>query len=253
MRTAGYRVESICTALCEQGMQVAPRKYRNWKTSGASARMVADAQLTDALLATVGTPEGMYGRRKMTAHLRRNGHRVARCTVDRLMRDDGLSGITRGRKHRTTIPGRDAARAADLLDRDVTASAPKDKWVNDFTYVPTWSGFVYVALVIDCYSPAIVGWQVSPTKDTAMVTTALKMALLAETTIGLFKAEAITPNSPFRTGPLRTLDDVEYLTTEWVDWYNNRRHSVLGYVPPDEYESTYYAQLRASQPATSQP
>ena len=76
---------------------------------------------------------------------------------------------------------------------------------------------------------------------------------MAETTIGLFKTEAITPNSPFRSGPLRTVDDVEYLTMEWVDWYNNRRlHSVLDYVPPDEYEATYYAQLRASQPAMSQ-
>lgn len=307
MRAAGYRVESICRVLTEQGVQVAGRTYRNWKTAGPSVRTVADAHITDALLSTVGDPEGMYGRRKMTAYLRRNGHQVARCTVDRLMRDEGLSGIIRGRKHRTTIPrSKDSRRAGDLLDRDFTASAPNHKWVTDFTYVPTWSGFVYVALVIDCYSRAIVGWQVSTTKDTAMVTTALKMALwrrdhygrtvadglihhsdagsaytsiafaetlllegivasigsigdaydnaLAETTIGLFKTEAITPNSPFRTGPLRTLDDVEYLTMEWVDWYNNRRlHSVLNYVPPDEYEATYYAQLRASQPAMSQP
>lgn len=305
MRAAGYRVESICTVLREQGVQVAPRTYRNWKTAAPSARTLSDAYLTDALLATVGNPEGMYGRRKMTAHLRREGHRVAACTVDRLMRDEGLSGITRGRRHRTTIPDKNAARAADLLDRDFTASAPNRKWVTDFTYVPTWSGFVYVALVIDCFSRAIVGWQVSKTKDTAMVTTALKMALwrrdhhghtvgeglihhsdagsqytsiafaetlvlegvaasigsvgdaydnaLAETTIGLFKTEAIGPGSPFRPGPLRTLDDVEYPTMEWVDWYNNRRlHSVLDYVPPTEYETAYYARQRASQPAMSQ-
>jgi transposase InsO family protein len=76
---------------------------------------------------------------------------------------------------------------------------------------------------------------------------------LAETTIGLFKTEAISTSSPFRSGPLRTLDDVEYATMEWVDWYNNRRlHSGLDYVPPEEYESTYYAHLRASQPAMSQ-
>ena len=154
-------------------------------------------------------------------------------------------------------------------------------------------GFVYVALVIDCFSRAIVGWQVSRTKDTAMVTTALKMALwrrdhhghtvgeglihhsdagsqytsiafaetlvlegiaasigsvgdaydnaLAETTIGLFKTEAIGQGSPFRSAPLRTLDDVEYATMEWVDWYNNRRlHSVLDYVPPVEYETAFH-------------
>jgi len=305
MRTAGYRVESICTILREQGLQVAPRTYRNWKTAQPSARTITDAHLTDALLTTVGSPEGMYGRRKMTAHLRREGHQVAACTVDRLMRDEGLSGITRGRRHRTTIPDKGAARATDLLDRDFTAAAPNRKWVTDFTYVPTWTGFVYVALVIDCFSRAIVGWQISKTKDTAMVTTALKMALwrrdhhghavgeglihhsdagsqytsiafaetlvlegiaasigsvgdaydnaLAETTIGLFKTEAIGAGSPFRRGPLRTLDDVEYPTMEWLDWYNNRRlHSLLDYIPPSEYESTYYAQLWASQPAMSQ-
>jgi Integrase core domain len=76
---------------------------------------------------------------------------------------------------------------------------------------------------------------------------------LAETTIGLYKTEAVGRNSPFLTGPLKTIDDVEYATMEWVDWYNARRlHSLLDYVPPDEYESAYYAQPQASQPATSQ-
>ena len=75
---------------------------------------------------------------------------------------------------------------------------------------------------------------------------------LAETTIGLFKTEAIGPASPFRTGPLRTIDDVEYATMEWADWYNNLRlHSLLGYIPPDDYEAGY-AQTQASQSATSQ-
>lgn len=177
MRMSGYLLESICAVLREQGVPVAGRTYRNWKTAPPSARTLADAHLTDALLATVGTPGGMYGRCKMTAHLRREGYRVAASTVDRLMRDEGLSGITRGRRHRTTIADKNAARAVDLLDRDFTAAAPNRKWVNDFTYVPTWLGFVYVALVIDCFSRAIVGWQVSQTKDTAMVTTALKLAL----------------------------------------------------------------------------
>jgi transposase-like protein len=104
---------------------------------------------TDALRATIGTPEGMYGRRKMTAYLRRQGYRVAACTVDRLMRDEGLSGLVRGRQHRTTIPGRkDSHRAPDLLDRDFTAAMPNRKWVTDFTYTRTWSGFVYVAVPI---------------------------------------------------------------------------------------------------------
>jgi putative transposase len=245
----------------------------------------------------------MYGRRKMTAYLRRQGHRVAACTVDRLMGDEGLTGVVRGRRHRTTIAGgKGARRAPDLLDRDFTAAAPNRKWVTDFTYTRTWSGFVYVAFVVDCYSRAIVGWHAATVKDTAMVITALKMALwrrdhtdrrvasglihhsdagsqymsiafaetlvmegiaasigsvgdaydnaLAETTIGLYKTEAVGRNSPFLTGPLRTIDDVEYATMEWVDWYNARRlHSLLDYVPPDDYESAYYAQPQTAVPA----
>lgn len=163
-----------------------------------------------------------------------------------------------------------------------------------------------MAFVVDCFSRAIVGWHAATVKDTAMVTTALKMALwrrdhaerrvgaglihhsdagsqytsiaftetlvlegiaasigsigdaydnaLAETTIGMFKTEAIGRGSPFHTGPLRTIDDVEYVTLEWVDWYNNRRlHSQLDYVPPDEYEAAYYAHMQTSQPAAPQP
>jgi putative transposase len=99
--------------------------------------------------------------------------------VDRLMRDEGLSGVIRGRKHRTTIAGgKDSRRAPDLLDRDFTAAAPKRKWVADFTYTRTWSGFVYeMAFVADCFSRASVGWHAATVKDTAMVTTALRMAL----------------------------------------------------------------------------
>jgi putative transposase len=307
MRVCGCRVESICRVLTEHGVQVAPRTYRNWKAARPSARTLTDARVTDALRATIGTPEGMYGRRKMTAYLRRGGHQVAACTVDRLMRDEGLSGIVRGRKHRTTVPGgKDSRRAPDLLDRDFSAGAPNRKWVTDFTYVRSWSGFVYVAFVVDCFSRAIVGWHAATVKNTVLVTTALKMALwrrdytdrrvddglihhsdagsaytsiafaetlvlegiaasigsigdaydnaLAETTIGLFKTEAVGRHSPFLTGPLKTIDDVEYATMEWVDWYNNRRlHSRLDYVPPDEHEATYYAQTQTPQPAASQP
>ncbi|WP_040698053.1 IS3 family transposase, partial [Nocardia vinacea] len=179
MRAQGYRVDPICRVLTEQGVQVAGRTYRNWKTAPPSPRTVTDAYLTDALHATVGTPEGMYGRRKMTPYLRRLGYRVGIGTVDRLMRDEGLSGVVRGGKHRTTIPGKGAGhrRAPDLVDRDFTAVEPNRKWVTDFTYVPTWSGFVYVAFVIDCFSRSIVGWQAATIKDTAMVTSALKMAL----------------------------------------------------------------------------
>jgi putative transposase len=132
MRARGYRGESICRVLTELGVQVAPRTYRNWKTATPCARTHSDARLIDALRATIGTPEGAYGRRKMTAHLRRHGHRVAACTVDRLMRDEGMSGVIRGRKHRTTIPGgKDSRRAPNLLDRDFSAAAPNLNGVGE--------------------------------------------------------------------------------------------------------------------------
>lgn len=305
MRAQKFRVESICRVLTAQGVQVAPRTYRNWKTAPPSARVVTDAHLTNALLGTVDTAEGLYGRRKMTAHLRRSGHQVAACTVDRLMTDEGLSGIVRGRRHRTTIPGgKNSRRAPDLLDRDFTAEAPNRKWVTDFTYCRTWAGFVYVAFVVDCFSRAIVGWHASTVKNTAMVTTALKMALwrrdhgghavadglihhsdagsqytsislaetlamegivasigsigdaydnaLAESTIGLFKTEAVSRRSPFLQGPIKTIDDIEFATLEWVDWFNTRRlHSTLGYITPDEFEAIYYAQPSTLQPELS--
>lgn len=250
----------------------------------------------DALIATATTttPESMYGRRKMLAHLRRQGHDVSARRVDRLMRDLGMVGRVRGKGVRTTIPDRNAARAPDLLDRDFTAPAPNQRWVADFTYVRTWAGFAYVSFVIDCHSRAIVGWHAATTKTTPLVTTALRMGLwrrdqaghptgeglvhhsdagsqytsihfaetlllegiaasigsigdaydnaLAESTIGLFKTEAIRDDSPFRNGPLRTVDDVEWVTLTWVDWYNRARlHSSLGNVPPDEHEAAYYA------------
>ncbi|MGM5068983.1 IS3 family transposase [Rhodococcus qingshengii] len=305
MRAQNFRVESICRVLTAQGIQVAPRTYRNWKTSPPSARTITDAHLTKELRSTIGTAEGLYGRRKMTAYLRRKGHHVAACTVDRLMRDEGLNGVVRGRQHRTTIPGgKDSRRAPDLLDRDFTAEAPNRTWVTDFTYCRTWAGFVYVAFVIDCFSRAIVGWHASTVKDTGMVTTALKMALwrrdhgghrvgdglihhsdagsqytsisfaetlvlegiaasigsvgdaydnaLAESTIGLFKTEAVSKSSPFLQGPIKTIDDIEFATMEWVDWFNTRRlHSTLDYVTPDEFEAVYYSQLSILQPEMS--
>jgi len=144
MRAQGYGVEPVCAVLREQGCQVAPRTYRAWKKSLPSDRTISDAYVTCAILAAKGTPEGLYGRRKMTAHLRRLGQHVSIGTVDRLMHDEGLSGIIRGRNHRTTIAAKDGKRAGDLVDRDFTAPCPNRVWVADFTYCRTWSGFVYV-------------------------------------------------------------------------------------------------------------
>jgi hypothetical protein len=185
MRAVGYAVEPICAVLREQGVQVAARTYRAWKKRLPALRTIEDARVTDALRSLKvpdvkgrPRPEIIYGRRKMTQWLRRNGFpEASKHTVDRIMRQEGMNGLVRGRKTRTTIPGKDGRRAGDLLDRNFTAPAPNRVWVTDFTYVPVYSGFVYVALVIDLYSRAIVGWETSTIKDTAFVEHCLRMAL----------------------------------------------------------------------------
>jgi putative transposase len=179
MRAEGHAVESTCRVLTEHGCRVAARTYRSWRQTNRpiAARTVSDAVLSDALINLQGTPEGLYGRRKMTHWLRRQGHAVAFCTTDRLMRDLGMNGVRRGRKQRTTIPAKDGHRAGDLLDRDFTAPAPNQRWVADFTYCRTWAGFVYVAFVVDVYAQRIVGWQAASTKVTDLVLTPLRIAL----------------------------------------------------------------------------
>ncbi|MFD3458426.1 IS3 family transposase [Nocardia fluminea] len=172
-----HGVESICRVLTEHGIQIAPRTYRKARFRPPSAREVADASLEHALRGLADSLEQMYGRRKMTRYLRRCGHAAAFCTVDRLMRDLGMNGVVRGRRHRTTIPSKDGIRAGDRLNRDFDAQAPNQVWVADFTYVSTWTGWAYVAFVVDAFSRAIVGWTASSTKTTALVSKALNMAV----------------------------------------------------------------------------
>ncbi len=119
----------------------------------------------------------VYGARKIWRELNRQEHAVARCTVERLMRELGITGAVRGRKVITTITDPAAERAPDLLDRDFVASAPNRCWVADFTHVATWNGVVYVAFVVDTFSRRIVGWSAATTKETRLVLDALEMAL----------------------------------------------------------------------------
>jgi transposase InsO family protein len=192
-RRLGRRVESVCQVLREQGLAAAPRSYRAWKALQQPAgRVVADARVVDRLraLRTEGpagrpAPEILYGRRKMTAWLNRTardtpteGRQLSQRQVGRLMRQEGMKGLVRSRSVRTTIPAKDGtARPQDLLNRCFTAAAPNTAWVTDFTYVPTWTGFVYVALVIDLYSRAVVGWSAATHKREEFVSEALKMAM----------------------------------------------------------------------------
>jgi putative transposase len=187
LRARGFAVGSICQVLGNQGVQVAARTYRSWKAPGrqVAARTVCDAVVSNALLdARVGpdgrpTPESLYGRRKMTALLRRRGLQVAHCTVDRLMGELGMQGVRRGKTPRTTIPGKDSTRAGDLLDRDFTAPAPNRVWIADFTYVRAWTGMGYVAFVVDLYAQRIVGWHAMSTRPAELVLLPLRMAAWA--------------------------------------------------------------------------
>ena len=192
MRAQGHAVESICRVLREQGCQVTARTYRSWKRAGrpVAARTVSDAQVVDAVREIAWTsqadgrrkltPEGLYGRRKMTAHVRRTAVPDASArAVDRAMRALGLSGVRRDKGARTTIPAKDGVRAGDLLNRQFTAPAPNRVWVTDFTYVRTWAGFCYVAFIVDVFAQKIVAWHAATSKATDLVMIPLRMALWA--------------------------------------------------------------------------
>jgi len=122
-------------------------------------------------------PESLYGAVKMWAHLRRQGFEVARCTVERLMRANGWSGVLRTRKVRTTVPHSGADRAPDLVDRTFGVPAPNTLFVADFTYVRVRSGFVFTAFVVDAYAGVILGWDVAGSAHAVMVERALADAL----------------------------------------------------------------------------
>ena len=146
-------VEPICRVLVDAGVQIAPSTYYATKNRAPSARAVRDAELVEEIKTVHKENLGVYGARKVHAELVRKGHRVARCTVERLMRAEGLRGIPREKTRKTTMPeGAETPRPSDLVERQFVADAPNRLWVADLTYVRTWSGFVYAAFVIDAYS-----------------------------------------------------------------------------------------------------
>jgi putative transposase len=274
-----YGVEPICRLL-----PIAPSTYYAAGRRPASARAVRDTKLKSEIARVHTEHFGVYGARKMWRQLHREGICVARCTVERLMGELGLEGVRRGKTRRTTTPDAAAARPADLVERDFSAPRPNQLWVADLTYVATWSGFVYVAFIIDAFSRFLVGWQATRSLRTDLALDALEMAIwrrqaqldglvhhsdrgsqylsiryterlaeagavtsvgsrgdsfdnaLAETIIGLYKTELIRCR-----GPWKGLDDVEYATLEWVDWFNHRRLlEPIGHVPPAEFEVAYW-------------
>jgi hypothetical protein len=182
---ATYEVEPICRVL-----QIAPSSYYAHKQAEADpSRRSRRRQRDEALRARIRDVHRehheVYGVRKIWHQLRREGERVARCTVARLMRAEGLRGVVRGGRVRTTQPADDpAATAQDLVQRPFTAERPNQLWLTDVTYVATWRGFVYVAFVIAAFSRRIVGWRAHTTMKTELVLDALEQALYDRETDG---------------------------------------------------------------------
>jgi transposase InsO family protein len=288
-----HREEHGVEPICQQ-LPIAPSTYYEQKAREADPsrlpeRVVRDTQLREEIERVWKENFGVYGVRKVWRQLKREEIEVARCTVERLMREMGLRGAIRGRKYkRTTIGDEAAPRPADLVQRDFTADRPNRLWVADLTYVATWAGFVYVAFITDVFSRKIVGWRVSSSLRSDLALDALEQALharseidhlvhhsdrgvqylsiryterlaeagvepsvgsvgdsydnaLAETIIGLYKTEVIR-----RNGPWRNIEEVEFATLEWVDWFNNRRLlEPIGNIPPAELEAVYYANNEA--------
>jgi transposase InsO family protein len=172
-----YGVEPICRVL-----PIAPSTYHAHAARRADpdrlpARAKSDAALMVEIRRVFEANFCVYGVRKVWRQLGREGFAVARCTVARLMRTIGLQGAVRGGKVRTTIPDPAVACPLDRVNRRFKVLRPNALWVSDFTYVATWSGFVYVAFVIDAYARRIVGWRVSRTAHARFVLDALEQAL----------------------------------------------------------------------------
>ena len=172
-----FGVEPICSAL-----QVAPSTYYGAKRRPPCRRRVVDEALKADIARVFEANYRVYGARKVWRQLNREGIVVPRCRVERLMRQMGLAGRVRGKTRRTTTADTTAARPADLVDRHFRAVGPNRLWVADLTYVATWSGFAYTALVIDVFSRRIVGWRVASHLRADLALDALEMGIWSRAT-----------------------------------------------------------------------
>jgi transposase InsO family protein len=284
-----YGVEPICRQI-----QIAPSSYYEHKARERDPDRLPDRTKRDKALERDiqriwESNFKVYGANKVWRQLIREGIRVARCTVERLMKKLGIQGIRRGKKCWTTIADDLLDRPTDKVNRQFVATRPNQLWVADITFVATWTGFVYVAFITDVFARLIVGWRVTRSLHTDWVFDAWEQALwarretsglihhsdhgsqylsiryterlaeanidasvgsvgdsydnaLAETINGLYKTEVIR-----HRGPWRNIDEVEFATLEWVDWFNNRRLlEPIGNIPPAEFEMAYYRQLKES-------
>ena len=168
---ARYPIAVMCRIL-----GVSPSGYYAWVKRPASARSLMDAALTAAIRTAHAGSKGTYGAPRLRIDLAEAGIRVSRKRVARLMRNAGLSGVSRRKSTVTTVRG-GARQAPDLVDRNFTADQPNMLWVADITYIPTWAGFLYLAVVLDAFSRRIVGWSMATTLHMQVVLDALNMAL----------------------------------------------------------------------------
>ena len=174
-----YGVEPICAVLPIAPSTYYAHKARERDPGLLSARVKRDAVLRGEIERVWRENRQVYGARKVWLQLEREGVPVARCTVERLMQAKGLAGAVRGKTFKTTVVDESASRPEDRVNRDFTATRPNELWVADLTYVATWSGFVYIAFVIDVYSRMIVGWRASRSLRTDLALDALEQALYA--------------------------------------------------------------------------
>jgi putative transposase len=172
-----HGVQPVLQALEDTPAQIAPSTYYAAKTRPASTRRVRDNELTETIKQVHAENYGVYGARKIWHELHRRGVPVARCTVERLMREAGLRGLLRDKSPRTTRPAAETSRPGDLVKRDFTAVRPNQLWVADLTYLRTSVGWVYAAFVLDVHSRLIVGWQVATSLYTDVALDALEMAI----------------------------------------------------------------------------
>ncbi|WP_434057320.1 IS3 family transposase [Escherichia coli] len=278
-----YGVRPVCSEL-----HIAPSTYYHCQQQRhhpdkRSARAQHDDWLKREIQRVYDENHQVYGVRKVWRQLLREGIRVARCTVARLMAVMGLAGVLRGKKVRTTVSRKTVA-TGDRVNRQFVAERPDQLWVADFTYVSTWQGFVYVAFIIDVFAGYIVGWRVSSSMETTFVLDALEQALWARRPSGTIhhsdkgsqyvslayterlkeagllastgstgdsydNAMAESINGLYKAEVIhrkswKNRAEVELATLTWVDWYNNRRLlGRLGHTPPAEAEKAYYASI----------
>lgn len=197
-----HGVEPICRVLTTHGIRIAPSTYYAFKSRPASQRALTDAGLIRLIAEVHKANYGVYGARKVWHELHRQGHDdIARCTVERLMRLNGLRGVCKGKTPRTTIPA-DAPTPEDRLNRQFTAQAPDRLWVADITYIRTFAGWVYAAFILDMCTRMIVGWQLSRSLHTRLALDALDMAIWARRRRGRDLSASLRQGRSVQSHPL---------------------------------------------------